>query len=135
MQSIFAPVGDLGVNGPHAGPLSGPLGHTQGLFQVAIEAPAFEFVTVAAGRCSFQSKVDAHGALAWRKLAVDLDHDVEIPASASVLVEAAGAELVVGQAVTIPDLEVPLVEDDLAVFPDCGAGFERYPAQATPGAA
>lgn len=132
MQGILATVCDLGVNGLYAGLLAGALGGDQRLFQVSIEASAFQPVTIAAGGGGFQSQIDANGVLPRRKQSIDVDHDVEIPAPASVFIEAAGSKFVIRQAVAVPDFKVLLVEDDLAVFPDRSTDFEGHPAQAAP---
>lgn len=100
----------------HVGFLASALSELQRLFQVSVEPAAFEEIDIAASRRDFQSKVDAHGILFGRKLSLDVDNDVKIPANMDILIEAVGPEVEVRQALPAPDLKMLLVGNHPAVF-------------------
>ncbi|MGB6486877.1 MAG: hypothetical protein WBE91_08350, partial [Steroidobacteraceae bacterium] len=95
MQEVFTTVRDLGVDGPYAGPAPGTLSDGECLLVLAVEARGFDLPARRERRQGLEAQVDTDLAGPMLPILRNLDLQIEIPAAAGVLSEAATAKLTV----------------------------------------
>ena len=95
MQEVFATVRDLGVDGSSAGLAPRTLGNGERLLVLAVQARGLDFLARRERRQGLEAQVDADLAGPMLPILRNLDLQIEIPAAAGVLSEAAAAKLTV----------------------------------------
>ncbi|MGB6488236.1 MAG: hypothetical protein WBE91_15275 [Steroidobacteraceae bacterium] len=129
MQEVPATIRDFGLNGPDAGFVPGTLRDGERPLVSAIEARRLDLLARRKGRQGFEAKVDAD--LPGPMLAVfrDLDLQIQVPAAASILSEAAAANLSL-HGPAEPQPASPLEEDHRIAIPaNCASRLEGDPSQ------
>jgi hypothetical protein len=143
VQEVFPPVGDFGVNPSGPRSVARPLSARERGFEIAVEtlgidrwqAPVTEACKVR------QTQIDAEardGAIQDRWdgrfifVTSGAGHtDIEIPASATILAEVTGPQLIFAQTKTVPQRQPASGEVDLAGAIPNRSHLEGYPAQGT----
>ena len=138
VQKVFSAVTDFLVDGAGALHLVGPLRHRQLGLQVPVELRRGHTAAVGVGRQAFEPQVKGECARGQgdpdSRLFSDLDAHVEVPAAPAVFADAAGAELVVRQAVAVPQGELQALKLHLAALVGQRTCLKGNPAQAAIGA-
>ena len=117
VQGIGPAVFDFRVEGFDAARVTRPLGHGELRLQVAVEAPGFQRLAIATRRCILQAQIQADGILAFGRLRLGVNNNIEIPAASGILGKAGATEFMLAQTPGVPDLELAAVMKHLAVFP------------------
>ena len=116
MQGVLPSIDDFGVQRPDTGFFTRPLSDRELRLEVLVELLRLNFEPVRADHQVLQAQVDAQRLAGQRfERASDLlylDRDVQIPATSSVFAEVAGAEVVVGQAIAVPERQCSTAEPD-----------------------
>jgi hypothetical protein len=129
MQEVLATVPDLGVNGSSAGLAPGTLGDSERLLVLAVEAWGLDLFARRERRQGLEAQVDADLARPMLPILRDLDVQVEIPAAAGVLIEAAAAKLSVERAAEPEPISALKENHRITVPADRARRLERDPAQ------
>lgn len=134
MEEMRAAVLDLGVDGPRASPASGALSETERLLVFSVNAWSFNLLATGQRRQGLQAKVDAYLADPMLPVFRDGDLQIEVPATAGILSEAAAANLP-GDGTAEPQRVPPTEKDRHATFNLNRAGrLEGDPPQRLPAA-
>jgi hypothetical protein len=95
VQEMLATIGDLRVEGPHAGLAPGTLGDGEGMLILAVEARRLDLLA-RGERCQrLQAKIDTHLAGPMLSVVRNLHLQIEVPAIAGILSEAPAVNLAV----------------------------------------
>jgi hypothetical protein len=134
MQEMPATVRDFGVNGPHAGFAPGTLRDGERPLVSAINAGCLDLFTRGKGRQRLEAEVDADLASPMFPVFGDLDLQIEVPATASVLGKATAADLTRDR--TAEPEPVPASEKDhrVPLHANRTRGLKWDPAQGFPSA-
>lgn len=123
MHHVLALMGNLGVYSPDALLFARALGDPKPLFQFAIEAP-LDAPTVGRHNGFLEPKINTRAARCSASLGLYLHDYVEVPAPAAVLVEAAGAHLIVTKAIAVPQAEAVAGKHNLSRAVQQGARLD-----------
>ena len=129
VQHVLALVRNLGVDRLDPPLLASPLGHAQIGFELAIEPP-LDALAIGCHRRLLDAQIDPHAGRAAAGLGLHLHDHIEIPAAPAVLAERPRAQLVVRQAVAVPQAELVPRKDDLTGLVLGATDLEGNPAQA-----
>ena len=131
VQKVSAPISNFGVNGLETVFLPGALRRGQRRLKVSVKTLGLHFGAIAERSQVFQTQIDSDGAaIDWdHHLSFDADRDVQVPATARVFAEAAGAQFVLTQSPAVPNRQPFSGVVNLAVCIFNCADLERQPAQ------
>lgn len=130
VKMVAPSVGDLGVDRADAALVPGALRNGERSLVLAVMAKRRDRGPVAACGKRLEAEIDADLAVASRTILGNLALETDVPATTSVLHEAASLELAVDVA-GLPEVELALEVDDVPAVDFHGAGNKRHPAKGT----